>query len=65
MSDPQPENFGALPAIPNGWTVRLVEPDGGHFVVCDPAGEQQSCIHWNRYVVRKWALHLASQAEGE
>jgi hypothetical protein len=43
MSDPQPENFGALPAIPNGWTVRLVEPDGGHFVVCDPAGEQQSC----------------------
>jgi hypothetical protein len=29
MSDPQPENFGALPAIPNGWTVRRGEPDGG------------------------------------
>lgn len=63
MSDePRPENFGALPPIPNGWSVQLVEPDGNHFIVCDPTGEQQSCIHWNRYIVRRWAIKMAQDA---
>jgi hypothetical protein len=60
--EPIPENFGALPPIPYGWSVRLTEHGGGHFIVCDPEGEERSDIHWNRYVVRKWAIRRANEA---
>lgn len=60
--EPKSENFGCLPPIPNGWSVRLVEPDGGHFIVCDHDGEQRSCIHWNRYIVRRWAIKLSQES---
>lgn len=41
-----------------------------HFMVCELDKDmnlidKKSCIHWNRYVVRRWALEIAEKVRNK
>lgn len=55
-----PRSLGIV-EMPKGY--ELHQLDCGHWLYYHPATDAESCIHWNKWAIYRWAMEASQRAD--